>query len=145
MKAFIDTSSLAKRYVQEPGSEELEDFFRSVVEAVYISTLAIVEFSAAIGRKIQNKDIMENEGASAMQEFEEDWQDWFTKVPFTEDLAEYASSLAIKHPLKGSDAVHLSSAAVSGADLFVTSDKILLKTAKKIGIQSYNPVTGFYK
>lgn len=145
MKAFIDTSSLAKRYVQEPGSEELEDFFRSVVEAVYISTLAIVEFSAAIGRKIRNKDIMENEGASAMQEFEEDWQGWFTKVPFTEDLTEFASSLAIQYPLKGSDAVHLSSAAVSGADLFVTTDMILLKTAKKIGIQSYNPVTGFYK
>jgi predicted nucleic acid-binding protein len=144
VRAFIDTSSLAKRYVQEPGSEELEEFIRSVVEDIFISTLAIVEFSAAIGRKIRNKDIMENEGANAMQEFEEDWQGWFTKVPITEELAEFASSLAIQHPLKGSDAVHLGSAATSGADLFVTSDVNLLKTAKKIGMQSYNPVTGFY-
>jgi predicted nucleic acid-binding protein len=144
VKAFIDTSSLAKRYIQEPGSEELEEFFLAAVGEVYISTLAIVEFSAAIGRKVRNKDIMEKAGANAMQEFELDWQGCFTKVPLTEELAELASSLAIQHPLKGSDAVHLSSAAASGADLFVTSDMNLLKAAKKIGIQSYNPVDGIY-
>jgi predicted nucleic acid-binding protein len=77
---------------------------------------------------------MEKAGANAMQEFELDWQGCFTKVPLTEELAELASSLAIQHPLKGSDAVHLSSAAASGADLFVTSDMNLLKAAKKIGI-----------
>lgn len=145
MKAFIDTSSLAKRYVQEPGSEELEEFFRSVVEEAYISTLAIVEFSAAIGRKIRNKDITENASANAMQEFEKDWQGLFTKVPLSEELAELAASLAIQYPLKGSDAVHLSSAVASDVELFITSDVNLLKAAKKIGIQSYNPAAGFYK
>jgi hypothetical protein len=141
---FLDTSSLAKRYIQEPGSEELEGLFRSVVDNVYISTLAIAELSAAIGRKIRNKDIQEEAGAGAMQEFEKDRQSWFTKVPLTEDLAEFAASLAIQHPLKGSDAVHLSSAAASTVDLFVASDTRLLKTAKKIGITTYNPETGFY-
>ena len=145
MKIFIDTSSLAKRYVQEPGSDELDELYRSAIEAVYISTLAIVEFSAAIRRKIRNKDILERAGSYAMQEFEEDWQGWLTKIPLTEELAELAASLAIRYPLKGSDAVHLSSAAAIGVDLFVTSDMNLLKTAKKIGIKSYNPVNGFYK
>ena len=145
MRVFIDTSSLAKRYVQEPGSEELEEFFRSVVEDVYISTLAIVEFSAALGRKIRRKEIAENASANAMKEFEKDWQGLFTRVPLSEELAELAASFAIQHPLKGSDAVHLSSAVACNVKIFVTSDANLLQTAKKIGIQAYDPVSGFYK
>lgn len=144
MKVFIDTSSLAKRYVQEPGSEELEEFFHSVVKDVYISTLAIVEFSAAMGRKIRNKEVKEKAGAYAIQEFEEDCQGWFNKIPLTNDLAESAASFAILHPMRGSDAVHLSSAVICGADLFVTSDENLIKSARKIGIRPYNPVAGFY-
>ena len=145
MKVFIDTSGLAKRYVEEPGSEELEEFIHSIVKDVYVSTLSIVEFSAAIGRKIRNREINQKSGAFAIQEFEEDWQGWFNRVPLTSDLAESAASYAILYPLKGSDAVHLSSAAISGVDLFVTSDLNLLKAAQKIRIKTYNPVTGFYK
>lgn len=144
MKAFIDTSSLTKRYVEEQGSKELEELFYTAVKEVYVSTLAIVEFSAAIGRKIRNKEISENASANAMYEFEQDWKGWFTKISLTEELAELAANLAIQHPLKGLDAVHLSSAAASGVDLFVTSDVNLLTIAEKIGMESYNPVTGFY-
>ena len=52
MRVYLDTSALAKRYVQEPGSEELEDLFsRGVTEAV-VSTLTLPEFGAALERRM---------------------------------------------------------------------------------------------
>lgn len=144
MKIFLETSALAKRYVQEPGSEELDNLFVSVVTEVFVSTLAFAEFAAAIGRKLRNKEILEESAANAMRELEKDWHGLYTKIPLTETLAASAASMAIQYPLKGADAVHLASAVAFGADLFVVSDKQLITAAEKIGIKPYNPVAGYF-
>lgn len=135
---------MAKRYVQETGSEELEELFFSEVKEVFISTLAMAEFAAAIGRKLRNKEILEESAAKAMKELEKDWDGLFTKIPLTEDLAMSAASLAIRHPMRGADAVHLASAMAVGVDLFVSSDNMLIEVTEKIGIKPYNPVNGFF-
>ncbi|MCK4432102.1 MAG: type II toxin-antitoxin system VapC family toxin [Candidatus Aminicenantes bacterium] len=145
MKILLDTSTLAKRYVQELGSEELEDLFFSVVKEVFVSTLALAEFAAAIGRKLRNKDMLEKSASKAMREFEKDWGGLFKKIPLTEDLAMSAASLAIQYPLKGADAIHLASAIAVGADLFVVSDNMLVSVAEKIGIKTYNPIAGRFQ
>lgn len=145
MKVFLDTSTLAKRYVQELGSEELEDLFFSVVKEVFVSTLALAEFAAAIGRKLRNKEMLEKSASKAMRELEKDWGGLFKKIPLTEDLAMSAASLAIQYPLKGADAIHLASAIAVGADLFVVSDNMLVSVAEKIGIKTYNPIAGRFQ
>lgn len=145
MKILLDTSTLAKRYVQELGSEELEDLFFSVVKEVFVSALALAEFAAAIGRKLRNKDMLEKSASKAMREFEKDWGGLFKKIPLTEDLAMSAASLAIQYPLKGADAIHLASAIAVGADLFVVSDNMLVSVAEKIGIKTYNPIAGRFQ
>ncbi|MCK4495832.1 MAG: type II toxin-antitoxin system VapC family toxin [Candidatus Aminicenantes bacterium] len=145
MKILLDTSTLAKRYVQELGSEELEDLFFSVVKEVFVSTLALAEFAAAIGRKLRNKEMLEKSASKAMRELEKDWNGLFKKIPLTEDLAMSAASLAIQYPLKGADAIHLASAIAVGADLFVVSDNMLVSVAEKIGIKTYNPIAGRFQ
>jgi predicted nucleic acid-binding protein len=145
MKIFLDTSALAKRYIEEPGSDELEHLLFSKMEVVSVSTLAFPEFAAAIGRKIRNKEIPRKWAARALEEFTKDWNGLFERIPFSENLAEEAASLAVAYPLKGADAVHLISAFSSGADLFVTSDEALIKAAEKISLPVYDPATGFYK
>lgn len=128
--------------MQEQGSEELEELFFSGVKEVFVSTLAFVEFAAAIGRKLRNKEIAEKEAGQAIGELEKDWVGLFTKILLDEDLATSAASLAVRYPLTGADAVHLASAAAVGPDLFVASDSSLISTAEKLGIQTYNPVNG---
>lgn len=145
MKIFLDTSTLAKRYVQEPGSEELEELFSSLVKEAFVSTLAFAEFAAAIGKKLRNKEMLEEPASKAMRELEKDWDGLFSKIPLTDDLAVSAASLAIKYPLTGADAVHLASAAAIDADLFVVSDNLLISAAKKIGIKPYDPATGLFR
>jgi len=145
MKVFLDTSALAKHYVEEPGSKELEDLLLSSVKEVTVSTLAFPEFSAAVSRKVRNKEFSERMASEAMKEIEIDWNDLFVKIPLFEDLAKQAASLTIRFPLKGADAIHLVSAVACGADLFIASDLQLLKAAKRICLHFYNPADGFFQ
>lgn len=145
MRVFLDTSALAKRYVQESGSEELEEFFASIQAEVYVSTLAFIEFSSALGRKLHNKEISKLNGSDAFKELEKDWHEVFVKIPLENTLAESAAVIALEYLLKGSDAVHLASAQVIEAELFVASDNKLTRVAKKMGMGTYNPEYGSYE
>ena len=142
LNIFIDTSALAKRYVQEPGSEELEDLFLRATSSIFVSTLAYPEFSAAIGRKLRNRELEKDDAAIAISEFETDWNGLFETVSVTKPLAESAASIAVQYGLKGADAIHLATPLASGGDLFVVSDVQLFRAAEEIGIRTYNPVSG---
>ncbi len=145
MKIFLDTSALAKRYVQEPGSEELEELLTSITPEIFISTLAFVEFASAMGRKLWNKEIAEAKVGEAIKELEIDWYEVFAKIPLEDTLAETAAAIALEHSLKGADAIHLASAQAADAELLVASDNKLIRAAKKLGINSYNPESGSYR
>jgi predicted nucleic acid-binding protein len=145
LRIFLDTSALAKRYVQESGSEELEELLISITPEIFISTLAFVEFASAIGRKLWHKEISDADVRTAIKEFEEDWYEVFAKIPLEDTLAETAAAMALEHSLKGADAVHMTSAQAANAELFVASDNKLIRAAKKLGINSYNPESGPYR
>jgi len=145
MKVFLDTSALAKRYIQEPGSEELEELFLSSASDVFVSTLSLPEFAAALGRKMRDREIGKRAATKAMKELEQDWNNLFIRIPITDSVALAASSLAIKYPLKGADAVHLAAAIAAGVSLFVASDRQLIKICTKLDIKSYDPSAGKWK
>jgi len=142
LKIFLDTSALAKRYIQEPGSEELEDLFFTAATDVFVSTLVFPEFAAALGRKIRYQEIAAEVAANAMKEFEQDWYNLFIKIDLTDTIASSASSLALKYPLKGADAVHLATAISAKTALFVVSDKQLLKVSGELDLKAYDPSKG---
>lgn len=145
MRIFLDTSALAKRYVEEPGSKELEDLFASISTEIFVSTLAFVEFASAMGRKLQNKEIEKAKAGEVIRELEKDWFEVFAKIPLEDTLAEKAAAIALEYLLKGADSVHLASAQETGVELFVASDNKLIRVAQKMGINSYNPESGPYR
>ena len=142
MKIFFDTSALAKRYIEEPGSEEIEDLFLSLASEIFVCTLAFPEFAAALGRKVREKEIAKKAAIRAVKEFEKDWQGLYIKIPISDTLAESAASLSIQYPLKGADAVQLAAAVSVSPDLFVVADHQLITTAEKLGLTSYDPTSG---
>jgi predicted nucleic acid-binding protein len=98
-----------------------------------------------MGRKLRNKEIAKAKVGEAIKELEEDWYEVFAKIPLEDMLAETAAAIALEHSLKGADAVHLASAQIIGVELFVASDNKLIRVAKKLGINSYNPESGPYR
>ena len=129
MRAFIDTSSLFKKYVVESGSGELERLLQDVSE-IAVSPMTWVEMSAVIARRVREKSLTSQQAAWLTSEARKDFQS-FHLVIWNETLEATATRLLSRYPLSTLDAIQLASGTLSKADLFVTSDRGLFEEARK--------------
>jgi len=104
---YLDTSSLVKLYVVEPGSE---DVGRLVEQAELVSTsiVAYAEARAALARRRREKSLTPGGHRRATAAFEADWPRFLT-LEVVESLARMAGGLAERYRLRGFDALHLAS------------------------------------
>lgn len=107
MILYLDTSSLVKLYVVEPGSRAVQ---REVerAELVTTSVLAYAEARAALARRRREKSLTPAGYRRARSAFEADWPRLLT-LEVAESLARRAGDLAERHRLRGFDALHLAS------------------------------------
>jgi len=129
LKAFIDTSSLIKKYIQEQNSDKFNSFLDDVSQVI-VSPVYFVEINAAFQRIFREKKITSKEREYLKNEAFRDYE-YFYKINWNEKLEKNALDIAEKYALKTLDSLQLASAVLSGADIFVTSDKILLRAARK--------------
>jgi len=104
---YLDTSSLVKLYVAEPGSE---DVWARVDEAAIVATsmIAYPEARAALARRRRERALGPAAFAAAKRKFEDDWPKYLA-VQVTEALCREAGNLAEQYALRGYDGVHLAS------------------------------------
>ncbi len=144
---YLDTSALAKLYVQEAGTQRLLALARSSSSHRFaVLNLARVELHAAIRRRQREGDI---EGADAEQiliRFERHLETKFIRQLVNEPLIDVAISLVERHALKAYDAVQLAGclalqAAASGREepIFVCSDRRLVEAAEAEGLVAIDP------
>jgi predicted nucleic acid-binding protein len=129
MRAFIDTSSLFKKYVEEDGSETLDRIFQDVSE-IAVSPVTWVEMNAAMARRLREKSLTSQQAVWLTAEARKDFQS-FHRVVWNETLETIATHLVSDHPLSTLDAIQLASGVLSKADIFVTSDRGLFEEARK--------------
>jgi predicted nucleic acid-binding protein len=104
---YLDTSSLVKLYVAEPGTEDV----RTRVDHATIvatSTIAYPETRAALARRRRERALHPAAFAAAKRTFEDDWPKYLA-VQVTEALCREAGNLAERYALRGYDSVHLAS------------------------------------
>ena len=130
MKAFIDTSALIKKYVQEKGSDRFDEVLKSVSEIV-IAPVTVVEICSALHRRMKDKSLTSRESLYIQKELDRDVP-YFSRVIFNEVLEKQAVDLIERYPLKTLDSLQLASGMLAGGDLFVTSDKQLARYAGKV-------------
>jgi len=133
---YLDSSSLVKLYVEEPGSDEVH---RLVQEADVVSTSAIAyaEVRATFARRRRERLMSPADCSTAIRQFELDWTR-FASIPVGMDSALAAGRLADEHGVRALDAVHLSAfkevlAHADGEVHFSCADERLVKAAKKLG------------
>ena len=103
----------------EEGSDESTEFLAQLRETgvpLIQPTLFFPEVVASIARKQDDTDVA-LELAHELKKFSK-----LTLIDLDEDLADYASEIAAKHRLRGSDAVYAAVALRFGAEL-ITLDK----------------------
>ena len=128
MKVFFDTSTLAKKYIDEAGTVELLDLLNKV-SRISVSSVYIIEIFCFINRKIRENSINIKDLKFINEKILDDYN-LFEMVILSNEIQQKAVSLVNQYPLASLDSIQLASAILAQPDIFVTSDKQLLKYAK---------------
>jgi len=133
MRAFFDSSGLAKRYIKERGSEKVEEVLAGASE-VAVSLIAPPEIVSALCRLRRQDAISAAQYGQAKQSLFADIED-MSICNITVPVVGQAIDLLEKHPLRTLDAFHLACAIEWQADLFVSSDRRQISAALKSGLR----------
>ena len=134
MFLYLDTSALAKLYVEEEDSARICEIVGQG-DSVASSHLSYVEMGSLVYRRLREKRMSKAESIRLMDVFETDWER-FGKIPVVMPLLKRSYKLLMAHPLRALDAVHLASALCFQDELaepitFLSADKQLLRAARQ--------------
>jgi len=104
---YLDTSSLVKLYVDEPGSADVRRLVDQA-EIVTASVVAYPEARAALARRRRERSLTLAAHRRAKRAFEADWPR-ILALDVSSPLARSAGDLAERHRLRVFDALHLAS------------------------------------
>jgi predicted nucleic acid-binding protein len=130
MRAFIDTSTLIKKYKEESGRTELLNILEDVDE-IAVSSVTYVELLCSMQRVSEECGLSKKDMRHFKEAVDIDFS-YFFKISLNDALEQAAFKIRQKHTLKSLDLIQLSSALVSQFKLFLTSDQTLYKIAKKV-------------
>ena len=129
MRAFIDTSSLFKKYVDEKGADTFDALLLSVSEII-VAPITLLEINSIIERRLREKTLDTADAAWIEKEFMLDLN-FYGVVEFNESLNSECIRVIRKYQMYVLDGIQLSSAIVAKPDVFIVSDKQLYNTAAK--------------
>ncbi|WP_255192176.1 type II toxin-antitoxin system VapC family toxin [Natronobeatus ordinarius] len=144
-RLFFDTSALAKRYAEEPGTETVDRLIESDESTVIITSLTIIELASALRRK-QNRGSLSNSDVDGLLTafFRESLEN-FTIVALDETRFERALELVLGDDLRTLDSLQLAAALDVATDLectFVCADRELVAVADSHGLEAVDPTDG---
>ena len=105
MTLYLDTSALVKLFFREAGSELVLDLI-SKADSILTSQVAYAESCSALARRKRDKRLTEDEFEAAKKHLDEMWPQMDTVL--IDEIK--AGKLAIKHVIRGFDAIHLAAA-----------------------------------
>jgi predicted nucleic acid-binding protein len=145
MNLYVDTSALIKKYVKEPGSDQVVSFFRQF-PIVGTASLTQAEIASAMSKAARLGWVDESEISIAWKDFLTHWSA-YSRLPVSSGIIEKAATLCWRHSLRAYDAIHLASALswndLSGGEvIFACYDKSLKEAAKREGMQVWPEATG---
>jgi predicted nucleic acid-binding protein len=137
MGPYLDTSALAKWYLNEPFSAEFEAFIQEQSTAA-ISRLTVVEFRCLLARRRRAREITKTIETRVYASFESDVGAGFLQVyPVADEHMIAALGLITKlarYPLRTLDALHLAIAKGIQCRQFATADKSMAAAGKATGL-----------
>ena len=142
---YLDASSAAKLYLQEPGSTEMVRLVgHPHIHQLAILAITVVEFRSAIRRRQRTGELEATLAVAALESFRSQLGVRIEVLPINDTVFQLAEELIDRYPLKASDAIQLAGclvlrAASADAPTFVASDRQLLRAAAGEGLSILNP------
>jgi predicted nucleic acid-binding protein len=134
---YLDTSALAKLYVQEDDSDELDATLVGRRDLV-ISELAITELTSAIARRVREGSIEVVEAHRIYQQVLRDVRNGqFRLLDLTSATHREAERMLLtlgRHsPIRSGDSLHLATAALADIRTLITYDRQMHAVATSLG------------
>lgn len=134
MKAYLDSSSFAKRFVEEEGSDKVEALCCQATE-LGLSVICVPEVVSALNRRRRERTLKRTHYDEAKQRLLDDVRD-ADIVNLTPSVIGSAIRILEVSPVRAMDALHVACALEWAAELFASSDDRQLKAAKKAGLKT---------
>lgn len=134
MRLVVDSSSFAKRYVQEFGSDKLDDLLQRASELALCNIL-VPEIFSGLNRRLREGALTERDYREAKELLLDDVRD-ATVLQLTPAVISRSVKLLENNVLRAMDALHVACALEWKADLFVTSDRRQLDAAINSGLRA---------
>jgi predicted nucleic acid-binding protein len=136
-RCYLDTSALAKWYLNEPGSEAFVSYLQEIDVAI-ISRLVATELRSLLARRRRMGEISQELESVIFATFQDDIATASLQLyPIVESLFDEAINLITRypeHPLRTLDALHLAVARHHEIPVIATADTVLADTAETMGL-----------
>jgi predicted nucleic acid-binding protein len=143
---FLDTSTLVKRYVRETGTAWVQALAAPAAgHSLFLVRITLAELVAAVTRRERGGQLSAPSAATALADFQYDFDHQYVIVEVSPALVARAATLARTHALRGYDAVQLAAAlevhAQAPSLTLLSADAGLNAAAATEGILVDNPNT----
>ena len=132
MKTYLDSSAFAKRFVDEAGSDKVEDAC-ALASELGLSVICVPEIASALNRRRRERSLTKDQYVEAKRCLIDDVRD-ASIINLTVPVIGSAIAVLEASPIRAMDALHIACALEWGAQLFVSSDKKQLTAAKRAGL-----------
>jgi predicted nucleic acid-binding protein len=136
VRAFFDSSSFAKRFVEEDGSDKAEALCAQA-SALGLGVICVPEIVSALARRKREHTLTTGQYAEAKQRLLQDVRD-ADIVNLTPTVIGSAIRVLEASPVRAIDALHVACALEWGAEVFASSDQRQLQAAKRAGLKTRN-------
>lgn len=134
MKLAVDSSSLAKRYVQEIGSEKLDRLLQNAAKLA-LCIILVPEIVSGLNRRMREGTLDIKGYRAVRKQLLADVRD-ATILQITPSVISRSVELLENNVLRAMDALHVACALEWQADLFVTSDRRQMTAAINAGLRT---------
>jgi hypothetical protein len=134
MRLAVDSSSFAKRYVQEAGSDRLDELLRNASDLA-LCVILIPELISGLNRLLREGAFTDRDYRQARKQLLDDVRD-ATVLQLTPAVISLSVKLLENNVLRAMDALHVACALEWKAELFVTSDRKQADAAMSSGLRT---------
>ncbi len=132
MKVLFDSSSFAKRYIEEKGSEKVEEICQQTT-SLGVSVILVPEIISGLTRYKKESILSSQNYNLAKSKLLQDVKD-AQIINLTPKVIVHSITLLENNLLRTMDALHIACALEWGAEHFVSSDKRQIKAARKTSL-----------
>jgi uncharacterized protein len=133
LNVFFDSSALAKRYIEEKGSDQVQAILSSA-SALAVSVICVPEIVSALCRHRRERRLSTGEYRNAKASVLTDIDD-ATVIGITEEVIAHGVALLEQFSLRSADALHIACASEWSTDLFVSADDRQCNAARARGLR----------